>query len=80
MIFRPPQRAILGLIIFNAILVSLVVHLMFFAAQGRRYTGDHGDTDRAASLARDTNLTLLIADQATRIGDLERKVAEHTHD
>ena len=80
MIFRPPQRAILGLIIFNAILVSLVVHLMFFAAQGRRYTGDHGDTDRAASLARDTNLTLLIADQATRIGNLERKVAEHTHD
>ena len=75
-----PRQAFIGLLIFNAILVSIVVHLMFFAAQGRRYTGEHGDTDRAASLARDTDLTLLITEQARRIGNLERKVAEHTHD
>lgn len=71
-----PRQAFIGLLIFNAVLVSIVVHLMFFAAQGRRYTGDHGDTDRAASVARDTNLAMQIADQATRIGELERKVAE----
>ena len=73
MIFRPPQRAILGLILFNAILVSLVVHLTFFAARGARYTAEDGRQDRATSLSRDTNL-------ATRIGNLERKVDEHTHD
>ncbi len=75
-----PRQALIGILIFNAILVSIVVHLMFFAAQGRRYTGEHGDTDRAASLARDTDLTLLITEQARRIGNLERKVAERTHD
>lgn len=75
-----PRQAFIGLLIFNAILVSIVVHLMFFAAQGRRYTGEHGDTDRAASLARDTDLTLLITEQARRIGDLERQLAKHTHD
>lgn len=75
-----PRRAFIGLLIFNVILVFIVVHLMFFAAQGRRYTGDHGDSDRAASIARDTNLAVQITEQVTRIGNLERKVAEHTHD
>lgn len=54
MIPTTQQRAVLGLIVFNAVLVSIVVHLMFFAAQGRRFTGEDGDIDRAASIARDT--------------------------
>ena len=65
--------ALLGLIAFNAVLVFMVVHLSFFAAQGARYTAEDGRQDRADSLSRDTNL-------AVRIGELERKVAEHTHD
>lgn len=54
MIFTPPQRAILGLIIFNAVLVSIVVHLLFFAAQGPRFTAEDGAQERAARLAADT--------------------------
>lgn len=72
MIFLPRQKAILGLIAFNAILTFLVVHLTFFAAQGGRCTAENCRQDRANSLSRDTNL-------AMRIGELERKVAEHTH-
>lgn len=73
MIFLPRQRVILGLIAFNAILVSMVVHLTFFAAQGARYTAEDGRQDRADSLSRDTNLSI-------RIGDLERQLATHAHD
>ena len=65
--------ALLGLIAFNAILVFMVVHLSFFAAEGARYTADDGRQDRADSLSRDTNLAL-------RLGDLERQLAAHTHD
>ena len=54
MIFTPPQRAILGLIIFNAVLVSIVVHLLFFAAKGPRFTAEDGAQERAARLAADT--------------------------
>lgn len=61
------------LILLNSALVFLVVHLTFFAAQGARYTAEDGRQDRSTSLSRDTTL-------ATRIGELERKVAEHTHD
>ena len=73
MIFLPRQRVILGLIAFNAILVFMVVHLTFFAAEGARYTAEDGRQDRADSLSRDTNL-------AVRIGELERQLAAHTHD
>ena len=65
--------AIAILVLFNAILIYAVVHLTFFAAKGARYTAEDGRQDRATSLSRDTNL-------AMRIGELERKVAEHTHD
>lgn len=65
--------ALLGLIAFNAILVFMVVHLTFFAAQGARYTAEDGRQDRADSLSRDTNL-------AIRIGELERQLATHAHD
>lgn len=67
------QVAISVLVLINAVLIFLVVHLTFFAAQGARYTAEDGRQDRATSLSRDTTL-------ATRIGELERKVAEHTHD
>lgn len=53
MIPSPPQRAILGLIIFNAVLVSIVVHLIFFAAKGPRFTAEDGAQERAARLAAD---------------------------
>ena len=65
--------ALLGLIIFSAVLVFVVVHLSFFAAQGARYTAEDGRQDRADSLSRDTNL-------AVRIGELERQLATHAHD
>ena len=65
--------ALLGLIIFSAVLVFMVVHLSFFAAQGARYTAEEGRQDRADSLSRDTNLSI-------RIGDLERQLATHAHD
>ena len=65
--------ALLGLIIFSAVLVFVVVHLSFFAAQGARYTAEDGRQDRADSLSRDTNLSI-------RIGDLERQLATHAHD
>ena len=65
--------ALFGLIAFNAVLVFMVVHLSFFAAQGARYTADDGRQDRADSLSRDTNL-------AMRIGELESALAQHTHD
>ena len=65
--------ALLGLIAFNAILVFMVVHLTFFAAEGARYTAEDGRQDRADSLSRDTNL-------AVRLGELERQLAAHTHD
>ena len=65
--------ALLGLIIFNAVLVFMVVLLSFFAAQGARYTAEDGRQDRADSLSRDTNLSI-------RIGDLERQLATHAHD
>ena len=67
------QLAIIVLVAINAGLIYLIVHLTFFAAQGARYTAEDGRQDRAMNLSRDTNL-------ATRIGNLERKVAEHTHD
>ncbi len=69
----PRQWALLGLIAFNAILVFMVVHLIFFAAEGARYTAEDGRQDRADSLSRDTNL-------AMRLGDLERQLAAHPHD
>lgn len=69
----PRHWALLGLIAFNAVLVFMVVHLTFFAAEGARYTADDGRQDRADSLSRDTNL-------AMRIGELERALAQHTHD
>ena len=65
--------ALAGLILLLTGLISAVVHLSFTAAQGARYTAEDGRQDRADSLSRDTNL-------AVRIGELERKVAEHTHD
>ncbi|MBP8283149.1 MAG: hypothetical protein KAX46_04455 [Chromatiaceae bacterium] len=65
--------ALLGLIAFNAVLVFMVVHLTFFAAEGARYTAEDGRQDRADSLSRDTNL-------AVRIGELEHQLAAHTHD
>ena len=65
--------ALLGLIIFSAVLVFMVVHLSFFAARGARYTAEDGRQDRADSLSRDTNL-------AVRIGELERQLATHAHD
>lgn len=65
--------ALLGLIIFSAVLVFVVVHLSFFAARGARYTAEDGRQDRADSLSRDTNL-------AVRIGELERQLATHAHD
>ena len=58
------QWAITVLVAINAVLVYLVVHLTFFAAQGARYTAEDGRQDRALSLSRDTTL-------ATRIGELE---------
>jgi hypothetical protein len=67
------QWALLGLIAFNAVLVFMVVHLSFFAAEGARYTAEMGRQDRADSLSRDTNL-------AMRLGDLERQLAAHSHD
>ena len=69
----PRQWALLGLIAFNAILVFMVVHLIFLAAEGARYTAEDGRQDRADSLSRDTNL-------AMRLGDLERQLAAHPHD
>lgn len=54
MIPSPQQRAILGLIVFNAILVSIVVHLMFFAAKGPRFTADDGAQERTERIAADT--------------------------
>lgn len=69
----PRQWALLGLIAFNTILVFMVVHLSFFAAEGARYTAEDGRQDRADSLSRDTNL-------AVRIGELERQLATHAHD
>lgn len=69
----PRQWALLGLIGFNAVLIFMVVHLSFFAAQGARYTAEDGRQDRADSLSRDTNL-------AVRIGELEHQLAAHTHD
>ncbi len=38
----PRQWALIGLIAFNAILVFMVTHLAFFAAEGARYTADDG--------------------------------------
>lgn len=67
------QVAISVLVLINAVLIFLVVHLTFFAAQGARYTADDGRQDRADSLSRDTNL-------AMRIGALERQLATHPHD
>ncbi len=69
----PRQWALLVLIAFNTILVFMVVHLSFFAAEGARYTADDGRQDRADSLSRDTSL-------AVRLGELERQLAQHPHD
>ena len=69
----PRHWALLGLIAFNAVLVFMVVHLTFFAAEGARYTAEEGRQDRSDSLARDTSL-------AVRLGELERQLAAHTHD
>lgn len=53
MIPSSQQRAVLGLIVFNAVLVSIVVHLMFFAVKGPRFTADDGAQERAARIAAD---------------------------
>ena len=53
MIPSAQQPAVIGLILFNAVLVSIVVHLMFFAAKGPRFTAEDGAQERAARLAAD---------------------------
>jgi HJR/Mrr/RecB family endonuclease len=50
----PRHWALLGLIAFNAVLVFMVVHLTFFAAEGARYTAEEGRQDRAARIAADS--------------------------
>ena len=41
------------LVIFCAILSLAVINLLFFAGQGRRYTAEDGDRDRAARISAD---------------------------
>ena len=41
------------LVAFCAILSLAVINLLFFAGQGRRYTAEDGDRDRAARISAD---------------------------
>lgn len=41
------------LVVFCAILSLAVINLLFFAGQGRRYTAEDGDRDRAARISAD---------------------------
>ncbi len=48
----PKTISLFGLIIFNIALCVIVVHLIFFAAKGARYTYQDGVLDRQINLDR----------------------------
>ena len=66
-----PQAAVLILSCINGILIAMVVHLVFFAAQGARYTALDGDREENARVHSDTVLTERIDQQEVRISALE---------
>lgn len=45
-----------ALLVCNAILAASVINLQFFAKQGRRYTWDNGEVERAERIQGDADL------------------------
>lgn len=71
-----PRKAILVLSAINGILIAMVVHSTFFAAQGARYTFSDGEMDRAARIEGDNVLARRIGQQEERISALEKLLSE----
>ena len=67
--FTPRNVAIAGLIVINVATSSMLVHLMFFASKGTRYTAADGDRDRQERITSDLAL-------AARIDELHNLLAE----
>ena len=57
-----PQRtvAITVLALLHVVVVSLLVHLAFFAAKGPRYTADDGARERTERIAADQELAARV--------------------
>lgn len=56
----PRNLAVAVLAVFHVAMVSLLVHLTFFAAKGARYTADDGARERAERIASDQALAARI--------------------
>ena len=67
--FTPRNIAIAGLILINVATSSMLVHLMFFASKGPRYTAADGERDRQERITSDLAL-------AARIDELHNLLAE----
>jgi hypothetical protein len=63
------KTAITVLAAFHVIMVSLLIHLTFFAAKGPRYTADDGEKERQERIAADLALV-------ARIDELSNLLAE----
>lgn len=61
--------AIAGLIVINVATSSMLVHLMFFAGKGARYTADDGASERQERIVSDLAL-------AARIDELHNLLVE----
>jgi hypothetical protein len=57
------------LAVFHVVMVTLLVHLTFFAVKGARYTADDGAHERQERIAADLAL-------AARIDELHNQLAE----
>ena len=67
--FTMRNVAIAGLIVINVATSSMLVHLMFFASKGPRYTASDGERDRQERITSDLAL-------AARIDELHNLLAE----
>jgi len=65
----PRRLAVVILAIFHVIMVTLLVHLTFFAAKGARYTASDGANERSERIAADMALS-------ARIDELHNLLAE----
>lgn len=68
----PRGRAVAVLAGLHVAMVSLLVHLAFFAAKGPRYTADDGARERAERIASDQALAARIDLLHNLLAELEK--------
>lgn len=70
--FTPRNIAIAGLILINVATSSMLVHLMFFASKGARYTADDGARERQERIVSDLALAARIDELHNLLSEIER--------